>query len=136
MGDLQDQAIRQHCKALRMPTIGGQFVRLAGAAAREGQSHIGYLEALLAAEMEERESRAIGRLLHEARLPRMKTLDAFEFDRSGVSAARLRTLAEGDYVAKAGPDCAGRRGRDGKDPCIDSDAGSEAKGKTGGASLP
>ena len=56
MGDLQDQAIRQHCKALRMPTIGGQFARLAGAAAREGQSHIGYLEALLAAEMEERES--------------------------------------------------------------------------------
>ena len=67
MGDLQDQAIRQHCKALRMPTIGGQFARLAGAAAREGQSHIGYLEALLAAEMEERESRAIGRLLNEAR---------------------------------------------------------------------
>jgi DNA replication protein DnaC len=33
----------------------------------------------------------------------MKTLDALEFDRSGVSAAQLRTLAEGDYVAKAEP---------------------------------
>ena len=32
MSDLQDQAIRQHCKALRMPTIGGQFRRLAEAA--------------------------------------------------------------------------------------------------------
>lgn len=103
MQDLQDQAIRQHCKALRMPTIGGQFARLAEAATREGQSHVGYLEALLAAEMEERESRAITRLLHEAKLPRMKTLDAFEFDRSSVSAAQLRTLAEGDYVAKAEP---------------------------------
>ena len=41
--------------------------------------------------MEERESRAIARLLHEARLPRMKTLEGFEFDRSGVSAARLRS---------------------------------------------
>ena len=50
MVDLQDQAIRQHCKTLRMPTIGGQFARLAEAAAREGQSHVGYLEALLAAE--------------------------------------------------------------------------------------
>src|SRR5271166_1082142 len=67
------------------------------------KSHVGYLEALLAAEMEERESRAIARLLHEAKLPRMKTLDAFEFDRSGVSAAQLRTLAEGDYVTKAEP---------------------------------
>ena len=103
MRDLQDQAIRQHCKALRMPTIGGQFARLAEAATREGQSHVGYLEALLAAEMEERESRAITRLLHEAKLPRMKTLDAFEFDRSSVSAAQLRTLAEGDYVTKAEP---------------------------------
>lgn len=78
MQDLQDQAIRQHCKALRMPTIGGQFARLAEAATREGQSHVGYLEALLTAEMEEREGRAIARLLHEAKLPRMKTLDAFD----------------------------------------------------------
>ena len=103
MQDLQDQAIRQHCKTLRMPTIGGQFARLAEAATREGQSHVGYFEALLAAEMEERESRAITRLLHEAKLPRMKTLDAFEFERSSVSAAQLRTLAEGEYVAKAEP---------------------------------
>ena len=70
---------------------------------REQQSHVGYLEALLAAEMEERENRAIARLLNEARLPRMKTLDGFEFDRSGISAARLRELAEGEYVAKAEP---------------------------------
>jgi DNA replication protein DnaC len=94
MAELHDRAIRQHCKALRIPTIGTQVARLADAATREGQSHLGYLEALLAAEMEERESRAITRLLHEARLPRMKTLEAFEFDRSGVSAGQMRTLAE------------------------------------------
>src|SRR2546425_13003375 len=101
MAALQEQTIRQHCKALRMPTIGTQFARLADA--REGQSHPGYLEALLAAEMEERESRAIARLLHDARLPRMKTLEAFEFDRSGVAAAQLRGLAEGEYITKAEP---------------------------------
>ena len=33
----------------------------------------------------------------------MKTLETFEFDRSGVSAGQLRTLAEGDYVTKAEP---------------------------------
>src|SRR3954466_7103697 len=103
MAALQNQAIRQHCKTLRMPTIGTQFARLAEAAVREGQSHVGYLEALLAAEMEARESHAIARLLHEAKLPRMKTLEAFEFDRSAVSAAHLRTLADGDYVSRAEP---------------------------------
>ena len=82
MADLQDQAIRQHCNALRMPTIGGQFARLADAAIHEGQTHVGYLEALLAAEMEERESRAIARLLHEAWL--RKALIARLTDRAHI----------------------------------------------------
>jgi DNA replication protein DnaC len=103
MSELRDQAIRQHCKSLRIPAIGSQFARLADAAAREGQSHAGYPEALLSAEIEERESRTIARLLHEARLPRMKTLEAFEFDRSSVPASQVRLLAEGDYVTKAEP---------------------------------
>jgi DNA replication protein DnaC len=103
MSDLREQAIHQHCRALRMPTIGAQFARLAAAAVKEGQSHVDFLETLLAAELEERESRAIARLLREARLPRMKTLEAFEFDLSGVSAAEIRALGDGGYVANAEP---------------------------------
>ena len=67
MADLHDQAIRQYCRTLRLPTIGAQFARLGEAALRESQSHAAYLEALLAAEIEERDSRAISRLLNEAR---------------------------------------------------------------------
>ena len=104
MADLQDQAIRQHCKVLRMPTIGTQFARLADAATRENQSHLGYLDALLAAEMEERESRAITRLLHEAKLPRMKTLDEFDFAQAPqIPAAKIRELAEGGYIERSEP---------------------------------
>jgi hypothetical protein len=51
--------------------------RLADAAAQENQSHLGYLEALLAGRYGGAESRVIIRLLHEAKLPRMKTLDGF-----------------------------------------------------------
>ena len=105
MDALQDEAIRQHCRTLRLPTIGTQFARLGEAAIRESQSHAGYLEALLAAELEERDSRAIGRLLHEARLPRMKTLEAFEFDQSVVPAARIRKLAEGDCAPRGATAC-------------------------------
>jgi len=103
MNELQDQTIRQHCRMLRLPTIGAQFARLGEEAIREAQSHSGYLEALLAAEMEERDSRAVARLLNEARLPQIKTLEAFEFEQSVVPAARIRKLAEGDYVTKAEP---------------------------------
>ena len=51
--------MRQYCKAVRMPAIGANFVSLAEQAVKENQSHIRYLEALLAMECEERDRHAI-----------------------------------------------------------------------------
>jgi DNA replication protein DnaC len=62
-----------------LPTVAGQCTRLAAQAERERQPYLGYLEALLAAELEDRERRAIERRLKEAHLPRVKTLDEFDF---------------------------------------------------------
>ena len=47
MVELQNATIKQHCKALRMPTIGSQFGTLAEQAVREKTTHLAYLEALL-----------------------------------------------------------------------------------------
>jgi len=69
---LQDTTIRQQCKHLRMPTIGLQFRKLAEEAVREQQTPVRYLEALLGAEIEERERRVVERRIREAHLPRMK----------------------------------------------------------------
>ena len=102
MSELQAQSIRQHCKTLRLPRSAASSPTGRGRHPR-GPIPCRLPRCATTAEMEERESRAITRLLHEAKLPRMKTLEAFEFDRSGVSAGQLRTLAEGDYVAKAEP---------------------------------
>jgi DNA replication protein DnaC len=79
---LQDASIRQHCKALRMPMIASQFSPLAEQAIRENRTHIGYLEALLAAEIEEREKNTIERRIKEARLPRVKTLEEFDLNQA------------------------------------------------------
>jgi len=46
---------------------------------REKQTHIGYLEALLNAETEERERNTIDRRIKEAHLPRLKTLEEFDY---------------------------------------------------------
>src|SRR5262252_4835928 len=87
-----------------MPTIGAQCTQLAEQAARERRTHLGYLEALLQAELEEREQRLIQRRLREARLPRMKTLEEFDFVRNPrVSAQQIHELAKGEYIAKAEP---------------------------------
>jgi DNA replication protein DnaC len=101
---LQATAIQQQCKLLHLPAVGSQCAGLGELAVKGKQSHLDYLEALLAAELEEREHRMVGRRLREARLPRMKTLDEFDFSQSPkVSAAEIRQLAEGGYIERAEP---------------------------------
>lgn len=81
--------IRQHCRHLRLPTVAAQFDKLAQEALKERQTHVSYLASLLGAEVEERERRVIERRLHEARLPRLKTLAEFDFGKAPhTSAAR------------------------------------------------
>jgi DNA replication protein DnaC len=96
--------VRQYCKQLRTPTIGTQFERLAEEALQQKQTHVRYLEALLAAEVEDRERRVVERRLREARLPRVKTLEEFDFGQSPrLSAVQIRELAEGGYLQRAEP---------------------------------
>lgn len=102
--EVEQAAVRQHCKALRLPVVGAQFGPLAEQAQREKQGPVRYLEALLAQEVEERERHCIERRLQEARLPRMKTLEEFDFSQApGVDAARVRDLASGGYIERTEP---------------------------------
>jgi DNA replication protein DnaC len=103
-GGLTEAIIRQHCKTLHLPTIGSQFARLAAEAVKGKQSHMEYLEALLAAELEDRERRTVERRIREAHLPKVKTLEDFEFSKaSTISAAQIRELAQGGYIDQAEP---------------------------------
>jgi DNA replication protein DnaC len=101
---LETATIRQQCRVLHLPAIAAQCTQLAEEAVRERRTHLGYLEALLQAELEEREQRLIERRIREARLPRMKTLEEFDFMRNGkVSAQQIHELARGDYIGRAEP---------------------------------
>jgi len=98
---IQEAAIRQYAKQLRLPTLGGQFTRLAEQAVKEKQSHLSYLEALLEGEVEERERKAMARRIQEARFPAVKTLEEFDFQCAPhIPAALLRSLGEGGYLAR------------------------------------
>ncbi|MBP1599114.1 MAG: putative insertion sequence ATP-binding protein [Acidobacteria bacterium] len=99
-----ESVVRQQCKTLHLPTIGAQFARLATEAVKTKQSHSEYLEALLAAELEEREHRTIERRIREAHLPKVKTLEDFDFSKaSTISPAQIRELAGGGYIDRAEP---------------------------------
>ena len=56
---LEHASVRQYCKVVKVPVISANFARLAEQAVKENHSHIGYLEALLAMESEERDRHAI-----------------------------------------------------------------------------
>lgn len=74
--------IAQQCTALRMPAMAGQFRRLAEQAVRDQHTHPGYREVLLAAEIENPGRNTIDRRIKEAHLPRVKTLEEFDFGQS------------------------------------------------------
>ena len=64
---MEAAAIRELCKPLRLPTVATQAVRLAEQAGQERQSHLRFLEALLSAEVEEREQNAAVAFRHAER---------------------------------------------------------------------
>ena len=101
---LETASIQQQCKVLRLPAIATQCGQLAEQAVRERRSHLGFLEALLQAELEEREDRLVERRIREAHLPRMKTLEEFDFARNPkISAQQIHELAQGVYIGRAEP---------------------------------
>jgi len=102
--NLDVATVEQYCRLLRLPTVAAQFERLAKEAAQSNRTHASYLAELLGAEVDERERHTIERRLREARLPRMKTLEEFDFSAAPkVPAKQLRELAEGNYLQTAEP---------------------------------
>ena len=101
---VQQATIRQYAKQLQLRTIGGQFAEVAEQAVRQKQSHLSYLEALLGAEVEERDRNAVARRIKEAHFPKVKTLEEFAFsDVPQIPAALVRNLAEGGYLSRSEP---------------------------------
>jgi DNA replication protein DnaC len=101
---LTEAAIDQHCRLLRLPTIAAQCQRLAKDAVQQQQPYLTYLAELLSAEVDERERHTIERRIKDARLPRIKTLEDFDFSAASlVSAPQIRELAEGGYINRAEP---------------------------------
>jgi DNA replication protein DnaC len=87
-----------------MPAIAANFMSLAEQAIKERHSHIRFLEALLAMECEERDRHAIENRIRDAQLPRMKTLEEFDFEKAPlISAAKIRDLAQGGYIDRSEP---------------------------------
>ncbi|GAB2808475.1 IS21-like element helper ATPase IstB [Streptomyces daliensis] len=101
-----DAAIEASCKALRLPTIRGQFADIAEAAAKGQMTYRGFLAELLLAECDDRARRRSERRIKAAGFPREKSLRQFDFDANpNIDPAVIHTLATCEWVRKGLPLC-------------------------------
>ncbi len=92
--------VEAHARELHLPTVRQRFRALASEAAREQQTPLAYLAALLEAEVAERAERRERRRLLDARFPLVKRLEDFRFnDNPSVPQATIAALAEGSWIA-------------------------------------
>jgi len=91
--------IEAHATELKLPTVKTRFRQMAAEAAREQQTPVAYLAALLQAEHQERAERRERRRLIDARFPLLKRLEEFQFaDNPNVPQATIAALADGSWI--------------------------------------
>jgi DNA replication protein DnaC len=91
--------VEAHARELHLPAIRARFRALAAEAAREQQTPVAYLAALLDAEVRERAERRERRRLIDARFPIVKRLEEFRFeDNPKLPQATIAALAEGSWI--------------------------------------
>jgi DNA replication protein DnaC len=96
------EALRLHCKALRLPTIGAVLSDTLRQAEQETWAYEILLETLFEQEIEGRRLRRIERLLKQSHLPPNKTLAQFDTARLPLRIQRLLPqLCTGDFVDQA-----------------------------------
>ena len=93
------QELSANLKQLYLTAFVQNHEELAERYEKESKSHIEYLSALTNCEVERRHHKRIERLLKQAKLPRTKTLESFNYTRiPGFSASLLKRLSEGEFI--------------------------------------
>jgi DNA replication protein DnaC len=97
-------AIGAAARELHLPTVRAEATRLAEIAARERQTHLGFLAEVLAAEVDDRAERRRTRRVTEAKFPRTKRLSEFNVDAvPTLQPTQLAALACGAYLDAGQP---------------------------------
>jgi DNA replication protein DnaC len=102
--DAAAAAIDAACKSLHLPTVRAEAGPMADAAIRDRLTHRAYLAELLAAETDARAIRRRQRRVHEAKFPRLKTLEGFDASTTpNIPASLLATLATCAWIDRGEP---------------------------------
>jgi DNA replication protein DnaC len=104
--DTMDALIDQACRTLRLPTICDRYDEIAASALRQQSSYKSFLLELLETEVEHRDERRRDRLVREAKFPRAKRIDTFDFAANPhIVPEVINTLTEPGWVSAGQPLC-------------------------------
>lgn len=96
------EVLTQLLQRMQLHHTAAEVEDLAVRAAKEGLSHLAFLQAFVEQEASYREQRRFARLLRESRLPREKTLAQFDLNWFGpVLAQQIERLQRGAFVREA-----------------------------------
>jgi DNA replication protein DnaC len=98
----RDDTLELRLRALRLPSFLEQYLELAERAGAEGWNHVRYLAELVTQEADDRADRRVTRLLHDAKLPKDKTLATLDLNRyASPLRGQIRELLRGEFLAGA-----------------------------------
>ena len=90
-------------KVLRLHTIADQYLETARVAEQTKKTYEQYLWLLIQEELAGKHSQRVKRVLKEAKLPQLKSIDSYDFKkRIGVTAQQMNRIAEGKWLKEAG----------------------------------
>ena len=93
--------LKHHLKALKLPTMHGEYEKIAARCAKENVDHLGFLLQLCEMELLDRERRAADRRLKAAKFPNHKTLENFNFAaQPSINKPMVTELVRCEYVEK------------------------------------
>jgi DNA replication protein DnaC len=93
--------LKEHLKALRLPTIQAECVKLARECLAEGVGHLDFLLKVCELELIERERKAAARRLKAAALPALKLISEFDFTaQPTINRLLVLDLMRCDYISK------------------------------------
>jgi DNA replication protein DnaC len=98
--DARQQIVSAYLKQLRLTRMARDCESLAREAEQRGLGYLGYLQALLEAEVAHRQEQRLRQRLKAAAFPYQKRLEDFDFSLvPAVSKVRLLELAQGAFLA-------------------------------------
>ena len=93
--------LQHHLKSLRLPTILAECEKVARRCAADNVDHLAFLLQLCELELIDRERRAAGRRLKDAKFPNHKTLEGFDFKaQPSINKVLVSELMRGEYIDK------------------------------------